>query len=483
MTYQEEQKIREEIKYLRQRISLVERSWQQQRLKSEKLEGIVQKLEKENKDINEENIILLEKIEKLQQNNKTLQGMIFKPNKESKEEKSVNKFQRLRGGQIGHIGHGRKNPHKIHEEKEAYLTHCPNCGGKVEQSNTFYERIVEDIILPLQSVARRYSIQRQWCGKCQKEVHAIPQGTIEGSRLGINATIWMLFQKYRLRIPLEKIREGFKEQYDITITAGGIQNILHKLKKRFGEEYQKILDNIRGAPIKHADETGWRIEGMNSWCWLFATEQAALYTIEETRGKGVPKKILGEKPQGVLVRDDYGAYENISMEQQSCWAHLLRKSREAKEQEGASKEVKDLHEELGKMFSELKEITEESPFNKQERMEAYMTYAQQIKKIQTRSYKSEDTRKIQTRICNQGERLITALKYENAPLTNNHAEKQIRPMVVTRKISGGSQSNEGAATHAVNMSIVQTISLKGKNFFSEMKKLLKSHHNVSENSE
>ncbi len=79
---------------------------------------------------------------------------------------------------------------------------------------------------------------------------------------------------------------------------------------------------------------------------------------------------------------------------------------------------------------------------------------------------------IQTRITNQNTNLITALLHENATLTNNHAERMIRPMVIIRKISGGSRSDRGAATHAVNMSVMQTLALKGKDFFSGVTEIL-----------
>ena len=84
----------------------------------------------------------------------------------------------------------------------------------------------------------------------------------------------------------------------------------------------------------------------------------------------------------------------------------------------------------------------------------------------------DDAKAIQTRIANQHTNLITALLYEGVPPTNNHAERMIRPMVVTRKISGGSQSDRGAATHAVNMSVMQTIALQGQSFLKEITRIL-----------
>jgi len=120
---------------------------------------------------------------------------------------------------------------------------------------------------------------------------------------------------------------------------------------------------------------------------------------------------------------------------------------------------------LKKMFGEL-DMAIREPFDEKERKIAYAKYAKQIASIIERNYQSEDAKAVQTRIANQKTNLITALLHENAPLTNNHAERMIRPMVITRKISGGSRSGKGAATHAVNMSVIQTLVLKGKDFFA-----------------
>ena len=92
--------------------------------------------------------------------------------------------------------------------------------------------------------------------------------------------------------------------------------------------------------------------------------------------------------------------------------------------------------------------------------------------IERRKYKHKDSLKVQTRIKNQHTNLLTAILYRNVPLTNNHAERQIRPMAVIRKISGGSQSSQGASIQAVLMSVVQTTVLKGQNILETLPKLL-----------
>jgi transposase len=345
-----------------------------------------------------------------------------------------------------------------------------DCGTKLNQTSSVDERTVEDIP-HTQTVVTRYAIQRQWCATCHTEARAIPKDTIPGARFGINTLTLVLCLKYRLRTPLAKIAEILKTQYDLAITSQGIQELLHATKTRFTNQYNDILTEVRNAPMKHADETGWRINGVNSWCWLFATPTAAFYTIEETRGKDVPKRLLGHDPTGVLVRDDCPSYFSLPMPQQSCWAHLLRVSHDAAAHEKASEEMHGLHAELTQMFADLDTIVHES-YRPRIRKRHHNAYTAKIDAIMTRCYTHDDVKAVQTRIANQRTNLITALLYEGVPLTNNHAERMIRPMVITRKISGGSQSDKGAATHAVNMSVMQTLALKGQSFLAGITEII-----------
>jgi hypothetical protein len=466
-------RLRAEAKELRQRNGVVERAWKSQKEKNEQLEQELKaqrqkmrELEGSNRALEEENRALKTRLGIAEERAKKMAGMLFK----ASHRRPGNPSGKGRGAQPGHRGHGRKKPERIDRLLRAFLTHCHRCGNPLRRSEAHDTRTVEDI--PEQhTVVTQYEIERQWCTTCHEEVRAVPPGTIPGMRLGLNAVVMILALKYRLRTPLERIAEILQSRYGLEVTAGGIQEILHHMSTRFQPQYEEILQSIRNAPVKHADETSFRIDGVNAWCWLFATHDAALYTIEETRGKDVPAQILGANPTGVLVRDDYAGYGSLPMEQQSCWAHLLRVSHDAAAREGASQEVHNLHDALTRMYADLHALTE-TPFKRSERERQFRNYCRVLDAIIANEYDHDDTRAVQTRIANQRENLLTALLHENVPLTNNHAERMIRPMVVIRKISGGSRSNNGAATHAINMTIMQTLSLRGKAFFHGVKEIL-----------
>lgn len=472
MTSEDElQRLRAETKKLRQEHASKRRTEEALQKRNQKLIGTVVTLKKEKDMLENENEQLIKENNDLKlklgitlDTAKKYAGMLFKSSvrRAPSDKKS--------GAQAGHTGHHRKLPERIDRTVRVFLTNCPDCDSELNRTDSHDTRIVEDIPLP-RTIVTQYEIERQWCACCNKEVVGVPENTLPGFAIGLNALTHILFLKYRLRTPIARIVEELRVTHSFTLTEGGIQSILHAFKTQFTKEYEAILKEIRDAPVKHADETSWRIDGINAWAWFFGTSHAAYYTIEETRGKGVPERILGPEPNGLLERDDYAGYSGLDMDQHSCWSHLLRVSHDHADKETASLEMKSLHTELTEMFSEL-DVANKQPFDMKKRIPVHAYFLKKIRTIIARTYASPDALAVHTRISNQDRNLVEALLHEGAPLTNNHAERMIRPLVVTRRISGGSRSDRGAATHAVNMSIMQTLSLKGIEFIDGVRAII-----------
>jgi len=475
----------EEKRKLRVRVATLERALAAQKKARIKLEQKVKELKWEKKEDRKRIKELEERCKELEQQRDRFRNMIFKPNVKhyhkvegkSDEESEVPVFKKQkRGGQKGHPGRGRKIPERVDEVRRVYLEKCPNCGEALGRSNSIEEHTVEDIppVEQTQSRVTRYETELQWCRKCKRVVKAVIEEVIPRSRLGINVLLYVFIHKYVARSSWDTIVWSLDHWYGIKVSKGALVRMVHRARERLEKEYESILEQIRASPVKHADETSWRIDGVNHWLWGFFTNRQAYYIIEESRGKGVPEKILnGSHPDDVLVRDDYAAYRKLLLKHQSCWSHLLGDSGEAAKQPGASAEVCRLHRNLKQMYASICKIIAQ-PFERGSRQVAYDHFSKEIQNIVKAKYHHQDTRKIQVRIANQGTNLLTALLYDNVPLTNNLAERGIRPMVVTRKISGGSRSLEGAKTHAVNMSILQTIRLQQQPLIPILKNYLLS---------
>ena len=441
-----------------------------QQYQKQKADVFDEELKKKIKQIKEKDKIirsLEDELEKARLTIATYKKMLFEKHKhteiveEQQGEQVVvlmeEKTKKKNGQKDGHVGVGRKKPEVIDRQVFCFVAVCPDCHNPVKRGNTIHSHTVTDIphFTEMKPVTTEYQVEYQWCGNCHKAISAVPRGVIPGERIGSNLFLMILIWRYQLRLPFKKISEILMMQYGISLSAGGIVGITRKARQFFGKRYDDLLTEIRGAPVKHADETTWGMDGLLYWCWIFLTEKSVYYTIEETRGKGIPERILKDAV-GILVRDGYAAYTKLSLTQQACFAHLYRKARDAKDRKGASEEAKKLFYEIQQLYGLLAEDIQR-PFNKKEREELFRAYKLDFEKITTRVYQFEDARRVQTYLRNLGDNLLTALLYENVPLTNNAAEQAARQIVIGRKISGGSRSKEGVKTHAVNMSITQTI--------------------------
>ena len=65
------------------------------------------------------------------------------------------------------------------------------------------------------------------------------------------------------------------------------------------------------------------------------------------------------------------------------------------------------------------------------------------------------------RLHRYGAELLTFVEFEGVPSSNNRAEREVRPAVLMRKASYGSQSERGAATRGILMSVCRTLRNRG----------------------
>jgi transposase len=392
--------LRRDARKLRVYSQQLERSITVQKDKNKNIDEENSRLRKRERDLEKENEKLRDQLERAKVTIDTYKKMLFEKHKHGEveeekdgsdrgkkdEEKEAVSTKKKNGQKKGHSGHGRKRPDKIDNQIPCFLSACSDCGNPLEQSEKYHSHYVTDIPSwrEMNPITTEYQIAYQWCGNCHKAVSAVPFGVIPGSRIGINLFLMILIWRYQLRLPFKKISEILMMQYGIALSPGGIVGITKRARNFFGKRYDDLLTEIRGAPVKHADETTWGMDGLLYWCWILLTERSVYYTIEESRGKGVAERILKDAI-GILVRDGYAAYLNLPLIQQACFAHLYRKARDAAERKGASGEAKKLFQEIKQMYGILAEDIKR-PFVKKEREELFEAYKKDLEKIGTRIY-------------------------------------------------------------------------------------------------
>ena len=63
---------------------------------------------------------------------------------------------------------------------------------------------------------------------------------------------------------------------------------------------------VQKAPVKHADETGWKKAGHKRWLWVVATADVVVFLIHRLRNAAVVMLLVGKTLQGNLCSDAGG---------------------------------------------------------------------------------------------------------------------------------------------------------------------------------
>jgi len=396
----------------------------------EKVKSLKDELKNKDKLIKE----LREKLADKEQQRKQLLSYLYKPNKNGQ-----NKETRKPRGASFH----RKKPDEsqVTQTLEFPICQCPRCQnrlGNIADTSIQYE---EDIDIAPRVIIKKFLIHRYWCSHCKEFVRSnqIPPIT----RIGANAMGYILYSRYRLRLPIDKIKESLNDLHSFAISAGEIVEKLKEAKDLFDKDYEIICELIKEAKFVHADETGWRMNGQNWWLWVFVTAKGLRYVIEDTRGKGVAEAALGEKQDRVIISDGYAAYGKLPGDKQQCWVHLLRNAKSAS---------LFLYQDLLKIYITLADELAK-PLNERRQTSFF---EEQLKIVIAKKYTEPEATKIQQRAQRHLPYLFTCLRYEGVLPENNTAERAIRPQVVMRKIFGGSRSLDGAKAHEVNSSVIET---------------------------
>jgi transposase len=366
-----------------------------------------------------------------------------------------------RGKKPGSPAYHRPTPREedVTERTEYILHKCPTCSNPVGNAVDTVVKYEEDIDLTPRPIVKKHTITRHWCSHCETYVKA--KNIPDSSRIGINVMGYILYARYRLRLPLGKIKESLQDLYNFSISEGEIVGKLSQTKDLFDKDYDAITLLIQEATKIYSDETGWRMDGHNWWLWVFVTDKGVQYVIEDTRGKGVPENVLGTKTDRVIISDGYAAYQNLPGDKQQCWVHLMRKAKLSSPR---------LYEDLVLLYKKLL-VELEKPVTGRNRRQFEHGLEELIKK----KYREPLAVKVQERMTRHKPFLFTCLDYEGVLPENNTAERALRLQVVMRKIFGGSRSLSGAEAHQVNTSVIETMLKRSPNtpFFDVILPLLR----------
>jgi transposase len=381
---------------------------------------------------------------------------------------SLEDNQKKKGGaKPGHAGSGRSPPPPEEITRTQRVPGppvCPTCGARL-LAKGFKKRTVIDVV-PVQKEVIVYELEQCDCPRCHRVFTAPAPGVFAKGLFGNRLLAYVAGEHYVQGTPLGRLAR------QLGLHHGSLLGALHDLATRLASVPERLVQEYRRAPVKHADETGWRNDGQNGYAWLFCTPRLSLFRFRQSRSAKVALELFGKKRlPGTLVIDRYAAYNQILCAKQYCYAHLLREVQDLGKEFAQSQEATQFVATLAPLLAQAMKLRTQGLPLHEFRRQAGEIKAQIVQSVEAPA-QHPGIQKIQNIFHENAARLYHWTRHPSIPAENNRAERQLRPLVIARKISFGSQSQQGLKTREVLMSVLHTLGQRAENVFDAFTRAL-----------
>jgi transposase len=390
---------------------------------------------------------------------------------------------RRQGAQPGHEGHGREllPAAAVDEVVEHWPERC-GCGHLFTETERRAvcapaRHQIEE--LPELSVRltehRRMRLRCPDCGaRSQGELPPEVPNSAFGPRL--EAAIATL--SVRNRLSRRDACECAEELFGARISPGSIDAIIARTGDALAEPYEQLLARVRRAPALNVDETGWRLRGQGRTLWGAFSKHHAAFQIRSDRHEERAKELLGPY-RGIVTSDRWWAYDHLPpRRRQVCWSHLRRDFTAHAEGLAAEKAFGEAGLAICEEVFWAWEVFSHTGDRRELRLA--VRALQRRTKPMLRSFAQKRARNKRTRgmarnLLKVWPALWTFARVPGVEPTNNHAERSLRGAVIYRKLSLGSQSEEGELRTARLLSASITCRLQRRSLFAYLAELFAAY--------
>ena len=366
------------------------------------------------------------------------------------------KQQKKRGAPKGHRGASRPVPPNIDDEKIIEPPILCSCGcGEIIMTDEFDDRYIEDI-LPVIKHITRLRFQRGQCSACGLKLRHEDALTGPPTRIGPNFSTFLTYMRQNGLTfgQLQKTAAGV----GFDLTRSGILGIVNRTADSMEWVYDIIGMKLKGEDVLNIDETTWKVNSILWYIWVFCNKKMAYFHPVKSRAAKVLEMVLGEDFKGIAICDFYAAY-NILKRTQRCLVHLLKDIKKERAVLKNNKQLKIFDQMIKTFISKGLEISKMPNGNdKQISIENLKKYFSRITKLKPAKGTMGTLIK---RIIKYRDDIFRFVENEEVEYHNNRAERQIRPTVISRKMSFGSHTADGAKRNCILHSIIETCKLQG----------------------
>ena len=400
---------------------------------------------------------------------------------------------RKRGQQRGAPGHGRTPRPKLQEKTERRNppkdARICSCCGKPYVANG--ERSTSLIEIEVKAHTRRI-VRPRWrrgceCASSPLEAIAPPVPRVfPGTLFGTSFWARFLFEHCACLRPLCRVAAWYADQ-GVPISPGTLANSLKRFVPLFDPLYEAILAHQNRTTVRHADETGWRVQefrdtgrSSRAWLWVSVSKDSVYYIIDPSRSAEVARTLFCDTACIVfLVCDRYSAYKTLARELAGkvilcwCWAHQRRDFVEcAAGQDALTQWCEGWIERIAAIYRLNDERLKHHDPALERQTRAFAAAQRKLGKAVKRLFADaeaelaglpdKDRRAKPLRsLLNHREGLCVFVDNPQVPMDNNAGERAIRGPAIGRRLSFGSNSEDGAKFTATMYSVIGTLSMNG----------------------
>lgn len=389
----------------------------------------------------------------------------------STDQKGTNDVPKKKGGaKPGHPGHFR--PLFSTAQVDAFINlraeNCPSCGETVQPSGEPPSIHQQVEIAPKPYVVTQYSRESFYCPCCRKYGAAPLPSHVGPSAFGTRLSAFMGFLTGTCRLSRRIALSILKEGLDLRAAVGTQSNVENRISAALKSSYEEIEKQVRSSSeTKHIDETGWKRWGKRAFVWIMSTASGAVYKIQEGRGAECRDVLLGTAAtkRVAFVTDRFAIYR-FQGPHQFCLAHLKRDIKRFAERAGLDGEWGQVMLEYLKTIFELwrdyreKRRSRRSFRRKSRQCRDDFEYGLLV--ASTKGKHSPSLKRFSRALLRRAENLWVFATRDGVELTNNLAERDLRGIVITRRISYGSKSERGDRFIERINSVVTTLKRQGK---------------------
>ena len=373
------------------------------------------------------------------------------------------------GGQAGHRGHYRVRlpANRVNAIVTYVSSVCTGCHAALSvepgpnDPEPSWHQVVE---LPrLAAVVTGHQAHARTCPGCGLLNQAAIPAEVRAHVIGPRLAAMMSYLSGRFHLSKRSVRELVEAAFEIPVSLGTVAALEQQTSAALIPAHEQSRDAVRDAPVKNADETGWKQAGARRWPWTAATVSVAYFVIHVRRGAQGLKALLGEVIAGIIISDRGWGYNGLPLEQrQVCWAHLKRDFQKCSERGGSGKLVGDVGlmvvEDVFTLWWEYREGLIDRPC-----LGAQLgPLIEELRVALERGPGCADSKVMA--FCDNLLALYPALwlfaGIEGVEPTNNHAERILRMGVLWRKNAFGCHSESGCRFVERILTVVQTLRLQ-----------------------